>query len=342
MLNELSKSVIASAASGGGGCGCKIGAADLLPILKDLHQMPDDDLLIGAATTDDAAVYRLRDDLAIVQTIDFFPPPVADPYDFGRIAAANALSDIYAMSGTPLTALNVVCMPEAGLTDGSLEAVLKGGIDVCSAANVTVAGGHSIRDEQPKFGLAVTGLIHPDEILANSGARAGDVLVLTKPLGTAAILRGFEAGLATERQHAEAVETMAALNLHASKQALLAGATAMTDVTGFGLLGHLQHVCRESSLSAVIHADSVPRLDGADQVLTEANVVSGGTLRNIEWSNTFTKFAPTVSTTDRLLLAEATTSGGLLVAVPHDHANDVDGAIIGELVNGEPGAVVVS
>ncbi len=251
----------------GAGCGCKLPAAELLPIVRALPAQHDERLLVGSATSDDAAIFQLRDDLALVQTIDFFTPLVDDPYDFGRIAAANALSDVYAMGGTPLTALNVVAWPLRRLGPEPLAAILRGGLAVAAEAGCVIAGGHSIEDDEPKYGLAVTGTIDPRRILSNAGARAGDALVLSKPLGVGAVVAARKRGLADDALLARAVATMTELNAAASAAALAAGAHAMTDVTGFGLLGHLHHLCRESGLAAVVDAAAVPALEGVEALL---------------------------------------------------------------------------
>ena len=333
--------VALTALGGGGGCGCKIGAAELLPIVQALGRSPDPRLLVGAATADDAAVFRLRDDLALVQTIDFFPPPVDDPYDFGRIAAANALSDVYAMGGTPVTALNVVAFPLEELGADVLAEVLRGGADVCAQAGAVVAGGHSIRNDEPVYGLAVTGVVDPERVVANSGARAGDALVLTKPLGPGAVVAAHRRGEAPAALLEAAIGVMTQLNAGASAAAVAAGATAMTDVTGFGLLGHLHHLARESGLAAEVDAAAVPALDGVEGLLGDETPPSGGARRNESWSEGFAEHAPGVPAWRRRLLHDPTTSGGLLVALPRERAHAVEGAVVGRLVDGTAGAIRV-
>jgi len=244
-----------TALASGAGCGCKLPAADLLPIVRALPPQSDGRLLVGAATSDDAAVVRVRPDLALVQTIDFFTPLVDDPYDFGRIAAANALSDVYAMGGAPLSALNVVAFPLERLGGEVLAAILRGGLAVVEEAGAVMAGGHSIDDAEPKYGLAVTGVVDPVRMLTNAGGRAGDALVLTKPLGVGAVVTARKRGGAGDDADAllgAAVDVMVALNAGAAEAAVAAGARAATDVTGFGLLGHLHHLCRESGLAAEV------------------------------------------------------------------------------------------
>jgi selenide,water dikinase len=328
--------------SSGAGCGCKLAAADLLPIVMDLPAPTDPRLLVGAPTGDDAAVFKLRDDLALVQTIDFFTPLVDDPYDFGRVAAANALSDVYAMGGTPITAMNVVAFPLEALGGDVLGAILRGGLDVVTAAGASVVGGHSIKDDEPKYGLAVTGTVHPDRIVTNARGRAGDVLVLTKPLGVGAIVTAAKRGAAGPALVAAAVTVMVELNARASEAALAAGVHAMTDVTGFGLLGHLHNVARESGLAAEVDASAVPAIDGVEALLRDAGAVSGGSARNAEWAATFATIDPGVDGWRARLITDATTSGGLLAAVPAEAADAIPGGtVVGRLVAGAPGTITV-
>jgi selenide, water dikinase len=327
--------------SHGAGCGCKLPAADLLPIVQGLPASEDPRLLVGSATGDDAAVFALGDDLALVQTVDFFTPIVDDPFDFGRIAAANALSDVYAMGGRPLTALNLVAFPLERLGGEALRRILEGGLAVAGEAGCAVVGGHSIDDPEPKYGLAVTGTVDPHRILTNAGARAGDALVLTKPLGVGALTTAAKRGAAGDDELAAAVETMVTLNARASQQALAAGAHAATDVTGFGLLGHLHNVGRESGLAAEVRATAVPALAGALEALADGAGVSGGGRRNLQYAEAFTAVDDGVSEAHRRLVSDPSTSGGLLVAVPADRAEEMDGAVIGRMVEGEPGAILL-
>jgi selenide,water dikinase len=327
--------------SHGAGCGCKLPAADLLPIVRELPLGDDPRLLVGSASGDDAAVYRLSDDVALVQTIDFFTPLVDDPYDFGRIAAANALSDVYAMGGRPLTAMNVVAFPLEQLGGDVLRDILRGGLEVVQAAGAALVGGHSIDDAEPKYGLAVTGVVDPRGVVTNAGGRAGDALVLTKPLGVGAIVTARKRGAADDALVADAVEVMTALNDAASAAAVEAGAHAMTDVTGFGLLGHLHNLAGESGLAAEVVAADVPAIDGVEDLLADAGAVSGGSRRNAGYAAEFTTFADGVAPWRQRLLADATTSGGLLVAVGADAVAQVPGPVVGRLVDGEPGTIVV-
>jgi selenide,water dikinase len=308
--------------SHGAGCGCKLSAADIGPIVAALPAPDDARLLVGSDTADDAGVVRVRDDLALVQSVDFFTPIVDDPYDFGRIAAANALSDIYAMGAEPLSALNLVAFPLERLGASVLSEILRGGSDVVREAGALIVGGHSIDDREPKYGLAVTGVVHPARMVTNAGGRPGDALVLTKPLGVGAISTALKRGGGEDLLPA-AVATMAALNADASRAARDAGAGAMTDVTGFGLLGHAYKMARVSGVTIAIDAAAVPYVDGAREALRDG-YVSGGTRRNLAWVQP--NLDATVSEDELLLLADAQTSGGLLIV------GEVPGApVIGEV-----------
>jgi selenide, water dikinase len=339
--NADASAVGLTALAHGAGCGCKLPAAELLPLLGELPAQGDERLLVGAATSDDAAVFRVREDLALVQTIDFFTPLVDDPYDFGRIAAANALSDVYAMGAAPLTALNVVAFPLERLGADVLAEVLRGGLDVAARAGAVVVGGHSIEDAEPKYGLAVTGVVDPARIVTNAGGVAGDLLVLTKPLGVGAIVTARKRGVGEEALLKRAVATMVELNGAAAQAALEAGVHAMTDVTGFGLLGHLHLLCRESRLAAELHAEAVPALPGVEQLLAGAHGISGGSRRNAAWAERFATFTREVEPWRQRLLVDATTSGGLLAAVPFSSVERLPGMVLGRLVEGQPGAIRV-
>ncbi len=294
-----------------------------------------DDLLIGIGSADDAGVYRISDDVALVQTVDFFTPIVDEAYDWGRIAAANALSDVYAMGGTPLTALQLVGWPRDTLPFELLGDVLEGGAAVLEEARCTLVGGHSIDDAEPKYGLAVTGVVHPDEVFGNDGAQPGDALILTKPIGTGLITTGIKRGLVEDAVRDEAVATMARLNAGAATAMRRVGVNSATDVTGFGLLGHLGEMIRASGVSAEISASAVPLLPGAGH-LAESNVVPGGSRRNLESAERFTHFGD-IEEPMRLLLADAQTSGGLLLAIEAPLADALLQALEDE---GEQGAVI--
>jgi selenide, water dikinase len=336
----MSERIPLTSLSHGAGCGCKLAAADIGPIVRALPAVEDPRLLVGSGTADDAGVVRVRDDLALVQTVDFFTPIVDDPYDFGRIAAANALSDVYAMGGEPLSALNLVAFPLERLGSEVLAEILRGGGDVVREAGALLVGGHSIDDPEPKYGLAVTGVVHPEQVLSNAGGRAGDALVLTKPLGVGAISTALKRGHGDGLLPA-AVATMTALNAAASRAARAAGAHAMTDVTGFGLLGHLHELTAASGLAAAVDAAAVPAIDGVEALLRGDGAVSGGSRRNRAHAEGFTRFAEDVEEWRRRLLCDATTSGGLLVAVPGERAAEIPGAVIGRLVDGAAGAIEV-
>jgi selenide,water dikinase len=305
----------------GGGCACKIPPGELEEVLAGLQPWTSPDLLVGLEFGDDAAVVRIDGDRAVVTTTDFFTPVVDDAYDFGRIAATNALSDIYAMGARPLVAVNLVGWPRGVLPMELLREVLRGGMDIGRQAHCHIAGGQSIDDPEPKYGMAVTGVADPRRLLRNDAANAGLPLTLTKPLGVGVLNNRHKT---TGEVFAQAVETMAALNADAAAAALAAGVKAATDVTGFGLLGHLYKLVRASGVSAVIDAAAVAYLDGARESLAQG-YVSGGTRRNLDWVR------PAVETQvdedELLLLADAQTSGGLLIA------GEIPGApVIGELV----------
>ncbi|MFF7975991.1 selenide, water dikinase SelD [Streptomyces sp. NPDC007905] len=311
----------------GGGCACKIPPGELEEVVSGLGAPltgGDTPLLVGLATGDDAAVVTLpgQAGTAVVCTADFFTPVVDDPYDWGRIAAANALSDVYAMGGRPVLAVNLLAWPRDRLPFDLAREVLRGGLDIATEAGCHVGGGHSVDDPEPKYGMAVTGLADPGRLLRNDAGRPGLPLSLTKPLGLGVLNNRHKA---TGEWFEQAVATMTALNRDASAAALAAGATCATDITGFGLLGHLHKLARASDVTAVIDTAAVPYLDGAREAVRDG-YVSGGTRRNLEWVAPFTDFGSTDADT-RLLLADAQTSGGLLVA------GEVPGApVIGELV----------
>ncbi|HUA46007.1 MAG TPA: selenide, water dikinase SelD [Solirubrobacteraceae bacterium] len=327
--------------SHGAGCACKVPAALLAPIVQALPAPTDPDLLVGAATSDDAAVYRLRDDLALVQTADFFTPIVDDPYDFGRIAATNALSDVYAMGGRPLSALNLVAWSVEKLGSEMLAEVLRGGSDAITAAGASIVGGHTIDDPEPKYGLAVMGVIDPADVITNAGGRAGDALVLTKPVGAGAVTTALKKGLADADVLAQAVEVMTELNAAGAAAAQAAGAHGMTDVTGFGLLGHLHELALASGVAAEVDAMAVPAIEGVVELLADDRTVAGGSRNNRAYAEEFASFAPGVEEVRRRLVTDAMTSGGLLVALDPARAGEVPGTVIGRLLAGEAGTISV-
>jgi selenide,water dikinase len=298
-------------------------------------------VLVAADTADDAGVVQLSDELAIVQTVDFFTPIVDDPYWFGRIAATNALSDVYAMGGRPVSALNLVAFPLESLGPAVLREILRGGHDAVAAAGASVVGGHSIDDPEPKYGLAVTGVVDPRAVLTNAGGRAGDALVLTKPLGAGTVATALKRGLADDGLVERAITVMSTLNDVAATQARTAGASALTDVTGFGLLGHAHELAAASGLAAEIDAAAIPAIDGVLELLGDERALAGGSRRNRADAEGFTTWAATVEEPRRRLACDAMTSGGLLAAVAPSRAGELDGWVVGRLVAGPAGSIDV-
>jgi selenide,water dikinase len=298
----------------------------------------DDRILVGNETLDDAAVVRLNDDQAIVQTVDVFTPIVDDAYDYGRIAATNAISDVFAMGGRPLFALAIGGFPDDLPSDQTSE-ILRGGADVANAAGAPILGGHTITSAEPLYGLAVTGLVDPFQVWRNAGARLGDVLVLTKPLGTGIVANALRRGAVDDDVLAAAVDSMTTLNGASADILRSFGPHAVTDVTGFGLLGHLREVCAASGVHARVASADLPLLPGAE-LLARADLVPGGSRRNRAAADAYTDLAPGVDPVLALLAADAQTSGGLLAAVASEHANAV-GWVIGEIVAGEPGRITL-
>ena len=306
----------------GGGCACKVPPGELERILTDLPTSREGgDLLVGLDHGDDAAAVRLDGDRAVVATADFFTPVVDDAYDWGRIAAANALSDVYAMGGTPIVAVNLLAWPRDKIPFDLAAEVLRGGADICAEAGAHLAGGHSIDDPEPKYGLAVTGIADPQRLLRNDAGAPGVPLTLTKPLGLGVLNNRHKA---TGERFDEAVAQMTTLNRDASRAAVAAGVRCATDVTGFGLLGHLMKLARASGVTAVVDAAAVPYVEGARESLA-AGFVPGGSLRNLDWVRPH--LASDLAEDELVLLADAQTSGGLLVA------GELPGhPVIGELV----------
>jgi selenide, water dikinase len=327
--------------SHGAGCGCKLSAADLRPIVAGLPRPADPRVLVAADTADDAGVVQLTDSIAIVQTADFFTPIVDDPYWFGRIAATNALSDVYAMGGRPVSALNLVAYPLETLGPDVLREILRGGSDAVAAAGASIVGGHSIDDPEPKYGLAVTGVVDPAAVLTNAGGRAGDTLVLTKPLGAGTVATALKRGLASPELVERAIAVMVTLNDVAAAQARAAGAHALTDVTGFGLLGHAHELAEASGLAAEIDAAAVPAIEGVLDLLSDERALAGGSRRNRADADGFTTWGD-VEDARRRLVCDAMTSGGLLAAVPPERAAEIDGWVVGGLTPGPAGALRVS
>lgn len=302
-------------------------------------------------TSDDAGVYRINDEQAIVQSVDFFTPVVDDPYSFGQIAAANALSDIYAMGAKPLTAMNLVSFPVKKLDIEVLAKILQGGSDKIRESGAVLVGGHSIDDPEPKYGLSVTGIVHPDRVLSNAKAKAGDILVFTKPLGVGIITTGIKRGIVTPEAEAEVIKVMAALNKGAAEAAISAGVHAVTDVTGFGLLGHLHEMLEASCCSAELYAEAVPVLDSVWDCIKQ-NAIPGGTQANRRHLENKVDFESGVAEELRMVLYDAITSGGLLLAVPEENVGllvkqleehkTLAAAVIGRVRKGEPGRIAVS
>jgi selenide,water dikinase len=305
--------------------------------------------LTGFADNSDAAIYRLTDDLAIVQTVDYITPIVDDPEAFGAIAAANALSDIYAMGGRPVLALNLVGFPIKTMPAGLLEAILRGGESKLAEAGVTLGGGHSIEDLEPKYGLTVTGLIDPRRMVMNSGARPGDSLILTKPLGTGIITTGIDRGLVHDGTIERVTALMSRLNRSASEAMLEVGVNACTDVSGFGLLGHLRELAEASGVRARVSAGQTPVLPEAWD-LARQGAIPDGSHNNARFLARFVDWSPGISPAAQAILCDAQTSGGLLIAVRPDreaallaqlHHAGVTGAVIGEIMTGTPGRIEV-
>ncbi|OOG27704.1 selenide, water dikinase SelD [Thioalkalivibrio denitrificans] len=312
-----------------GGCAGKLDAGRLDALLRGLPSRPDPDLIVGTETGDDAGVYRIGADLAVVNTADFMPPPVDDPRTFGRIAAANALSDVYAMGGRPITAMNLVGFPRSGLADEVLHAILRGALEVLDSAGVALVGGHSVYDEEVKYGLAVTGLIHPERVVRNGGARPGDRLVLTKPIGTGVVVDAIRRECADEALIQAAVGSMTRLNREAAELMIAQDARACTDVTGFGLIGHAREMAFASRCRLRIDHRTVPLLPGVAALCADAPVVRppGGVA-----------FGAAVTAPWRRLLTDPQTSGGLLIAVNEHGAR----AIVEELAaRGQAQAAVI-
>ncbi len=332
--------------SHGGGCGCKIAPAVLAELLKDSPSTRRyADLLVGTETSDDAAVYRLNDDQAVVATTDFFMPIVDDPFDFGCIAATNALADVYAMGGRPLMALAIVGMPINTLPRATIREILRGGETVCERAGIPIAGGHSIDSVEPIYGLAVTGVVNPKKMRRNSGARSGDVLILGKPLGVGIFSAAFKKGLLGDAGYRAMLDCTTQLNVPGMELSGLAGVHALTDVTGFGLLGHLLEMCRGSGLAARISATRLPLLPGALE-LAQSGIATGASARNWQSYGDEVRLAAHIDAPLQAVLTDPQTSGGLLVACDPDELEAVQAifarlgfaqaAIIGRMQEGAP------
>ena len=310
-------------------------------MLGNLNVKPYSSVILDHDGSDDAAVVRLDNGTLIIQTVDFFTPVVDNPYQFGQIAAANALSDIYAMGGKPLFALNIVGFPINDLPKSILTDILQGGADKADEAGIPIVGGHSVDDKEPKYGLVVTGEIHQDRIWKNSGARPGDALVLTKKLGTGIIATGIKKGVATQDSIEDAINSMSSLNKDSAQELREYHVNAVTDVTGFGLLGHLKEVCENSNVSSKINFQDLLFLDGAKE-LAMSGVMPGGTKRNLKSVEKVVSFSDRLSEIEQLLSADAQTSGGLLISMPMKDAKSYvkkvnnQTAIIGQITEKRP------
>jgi selenide,water dikinase len=318
--------------------------------LAGLPLISDPNLIVGMERAEDAGVYKLNDELALIQTLDFFTPIVDDPYTFGQIAAVNAMSDVYAMGGRPLTAMNIVCFPVKTMEMSILKAILDGGLEKMREAGVVLVGGHSVEDKELKYGLSVTGIIHPAKVILNTGARVGDRLVLTKALGTGIINTALKGGLADEKVVAKAIECMTTLNRKAAELMIEVEVHACTDVTGFGLLGHACEMIEGTDVGMVIDSSSIPLLPGTEEY-ARMGLIPGGTIRNRDFRLHMIELATQISDVGLLILFDAQTSGGLLISVPateaetlaermHEHGIQ-DAAIIGEVVAEPKGKIII-
>ena len=306
---------------------------------------------MGIESAEDAGVYKLREDLAIVQTLDFFTPIVDDPYTFGQVAAANSLSDVYAMGGKPIVAMNIVCFPINKMDISILQEILKGGLDKMREAEVLLVGGHSVEDDELKYGLSVTGTIHPAKVLTNRGARAGDSLILTKPLGTGIINTALKGGMADENSVYKSIECMSTLNKKASELMTEVVVHACTDVTGFGLLGHACEMIEGEDVGMMIYSSKVPILPGTEEYAM-IGLIPGGTIRNRDFRLFMIERAAEITDEKLLILFDAQTSGGLLASVPEQMAHTLlerlhqegvrEAAIVGEVVSEPKGKIVVT
>lgn len=333
-----------------GGCGCKIGPADLRQVLRTLPPAVNNpNLLVGLDTSDDAGVYKITDDLALVQTLDFFTPIVDDPYTFGQIAAANAISDVYAMGGKPITALNIVAFPIATLDKQILADILRGADDKLKEAGVALVGGHSIDDQEPKFGLAVTGTIHPDKVRTNSGAKPGDKLILTKPIGVGILSTSIKNELLDEEEITRVTKVMTTLNKTTAETMEPYQVHASTDVTGFGLLGHASEMAKGSNVEVRIFNDQVPILPRVKE-LAENGAVPGGTKNNFNYLKEDVTYPAALDQIDKWILCDAVTSGGLLLSVAEKDADqlvaelkekNVEAQVIGDVMDGDNGHITV-
>jgi selenide,water dikinase len=320
-----------------------VSPADIAQLVSQLPRSKDPNILVGFETADDAGVYRLDDERALVQTLDFFPPVLDDPYEYGRVAAVNSLSDVYAMGARPLSALAIILIPAGPEWLEILGTIMRGIADVCIEDEVALLGGHTQYGQEPTVGLSVTGIVHPDAVTSNAGARAGNVLVLTKPLGTGILTTALKRGLLSPEELAPLTRSMRTSNRLAAEAARRHGARSTTDVTGFGLLGHLNWMMKESGTTGVLHLSRIPLLPGVRRL--QAENVPGGSRRNLKYVEAFLGRGAGIVEEDCVLLADAQTSGGLIVALAPGEVNgflaDVPGAtVIGEVVPREDGKTI--
>ena len=338
--------------SHGGGCGCKIAPAVLSEILKGTLQMPiPKELMVGIATADDAAVYKLNDEQALIATTDFFMPIVDDPFDFGRIAATNAISDVYAMGGKPIMALALVGMPVNVLSTQTIGKILAGGASVCNTAGIPIAGGHTIDSVEPIYGLVVLGLVHPDRVKRNDGARVGDVLVLGKPLGVGILSAALKKEKLDHAGYASMIANTTKLNTPGPELAVLSGVHALTDITGFGLAGHVLEIARGANLAVHINWANVPLLPNVSALLKDGNV-TGASGRNWEGYGHEISLANGLPAECQALLSDPQTSGGLLVSCAPEAVADVlavfqrhgfqDAAVVGHMGEAQSSRLIVS
>jgi selenide,water dikinase len=320
-----------------GGCSAKLPAQLLDAIIKNIPVRHHEQLLVGTDTHDDAAVWKVDSNTAIISTTDFFPPLCSDPYEFGQIAAANAMSDIFAMGGIAVMALNLVMFPSAKIDIKVLEEILKGGADKVAEAQAILAGGHTIDDYPPKYGLAVTGLVHPDRIITNSCLQAGESLILTKPIGTGAIIAGQRIGEVEGQYYHAALDCMKLLNKEAVEVMRRYGIRCATDITGFGLLGHVYEMAAGSKATIRINSTAVPLLEGA-YALMDMGCIPGASFRNLRYIDPHVRFTDGIDYNLKMLLVDAQTSGGILLSCPADRADDV----VADLTTGDyPSAAII-
>ncbi|NOY50499.1 MAG: selenide, water dikinase SelD [Chlorobi bacterium] len=346
-MTDIKNSVKLTKFTKGGGCACKIKPQKLEKILQGIQPFFNENVLVGTETSDDAAVYKLNEEQAIVQTLDFFTPIVDDPYDFGAIAATNAISDVYAMGAKPLFALNIVGFPEDVLPMEVLQQILKGASDKAAEAGIPILGGHSIEDPEPKYGMVVSGIIHPDKVLKNSNAKKGDLLILTKPLGTGILSSALKRGLIDEKTRITMTEVMKTLNKTSAELMMKYDVHSCTDVTGFGLMGHLKEMTTGSKCNAKVYFDKLNFIDKTKEMVT-AGVVPGGTVNNRKYVSEIVDFGE-LTEIQQLMACDAQTAGGLLIALPADQAHNLleelhdngimDAAIIGEFMDGDEGRI---